>query len=339
MITVTQLRSWNPGALERAAQELHASQGALTEIGADAGDAVGMISRGWTGTTSERASAAIRSCVQQADDLAEAVAAARRTMLAAADALAEAKALLADAEAVARRHGMWFTAEGLATPGGAAALDLGAIPAQIKDMVRRALVAATEADRTSAEALRAALAALPAPAADGSDAGATPGAAVGTSTATGAVATTPLAQDPPPPVPPMPGGGALPSMTSVDGAVGGPGAGAREFTASVDGTREAGSPASEPTSAGHGVSGHGGGGGAVGRGGMPMMAGGGMGMGAAAAGGAAARASGQYRMVSDPTARANAREERVPHQGDDVEVIEADDVEVLAWDEDADDDW
>lgn len=346
MITVTLLRSWNPVTLEEAAQELQASQGALSEIGADAGDAGGMISRGWTGATSERAAATIKSYVKQADDLAEAIAAARRTMLAAADALYEAKALLADAEMIARQNGMWFTPEGLATPGGAAALDLGAATTQVKDMVRRALTAATAADRQAAEALRTALAALPPVEADGADTSGTggsggsgKGSGAGTYGAGGAGGAGGAVPPAPAPVLP-PGGGGMPSMTSADGLVDGPGAGTRVFTASVDGTREVGSmPADAPAHSGTGVGHAAAGGGGGGRGGMPMMAGGGMGMGAAAAGGAAARASGQYRMVSDGTTRGNNRDEREQRPAEQVEVIE-DEVEVLEWDSaDADDDW
>lgn len=156
-VTVFQLRLWSPARLEEGAAQFEASRRQLAETAADLQTAVRLLDTGWTGIASQAATASIRSQATVAEDLVDALGMARRALLAAADSLTAAKALLYQAETLAARHDLRLTAEGVAPLRPEATEEQREAHSEVRGLVRAALDAACDADRDSARAVRAAL--------------------------------------------------------------------------------------------------------------------------------------------------------------------------------------
>ena len=156
-VGVARLRTWNPEALESAADDLEASRRRLDDITGDLNTAVRMLEQGWEGDAAVAAVGSIRTQARVGADLVDALRVVRRSMHAAADALPAAKALLARAEDLATEYGLVLTDTGVQPVGAAASDELRAARFNVRAMIRQALEAADDADRDAAHAVRAAL--------------------------------------------------------------------------------------------------------------------------------------------------------------------------------------
>lgn len=175
-MSVAMVRSWRPVGLVEAAGDLVLARGSVDEVSADAAARVRTLPRVWLGEAGEAARSAARWEAERTEALVEVLGQVRRILLACADAMTAAQALLEDAIAYASAHGLRVSDDGsVSSPPPfmhsadasdamvavlrqehAAAMDARAAAAA---MVRQALAAAGEADRDTAAALRAAFAA------------------------------------------------------------------------------------------------------------------------------------------------------------------------------------
>ena len=156
-VTIFQLRLWSSATLEEAAAGFGTSRRQVAETSADLQVTVAMLNRGWTGVASASAASSLRSQASIAEDVVDALSMARRTLLAAADSIAAAKALLNEAEVIAARHDLLLTAEGVAPLGPDATDSQRQARTDVRRLIRAALDAASDADRDAAQAMRATL--------------------------------------------------------------------------------------------------------------------------------------------------------------------------------------
>lgn len=156
-LTRARLRAWNTAALEDSAAQVESVRRRLDATTGDLGSAVRMLENGWHGDAAVLAIGAIRTQARVGSDLGEALLMTRRTLLAAADALTAAKALLAQAEALAEHHGLVLTATSVEPVGAGETAEQWEVRREVRAMLRTALRAAQEADRDAARAVRAAL--------------------------------------------------------------------------------------------------------------------------------------------------------------------------------------
>lgn len=103
-LTVSRLRSWQPAQLEGAADSLEVSRRRLDSTVGDLSTAVRMLQDGWDGDAAVAAVGSMRTHVRTGTELVETINMVRRTLHAAADALAAAQALLERARALAAEY-------------------------------------------------------------------------------------------------------------------------------------------------------------------------------------------------------------------------------------------
>lgn len=156
-VTVFQLHNWSPASLEAAAAGFETARNRLADTSADLQVTVRMLNDGWAGAASEAASASIRAQAAVAANLVDSLSLARRSLLAAADSITAARALLFDAEVLAARHDLRLTADGVAQVGLDGTDEQREARGQVFGLLAAALEAAHDADRDGARAVRAAL--------------------------------------------------------------------------------------------------------------------------------------------------------------------------------------
>ncbi len=158
-LTIRQLRSWTPAALDSAAADIHRTHQQVGDARVDLDRAVRMLDRGWEGDASTAAAASIRAQAQAAEALGATLSLVRRVTLAFADALTEAKTLLAQAEELATAHGLQVHEPGQVVYGPSVTTEDQdpETARRVNALIRHALQMAQDADADAARALRAAL--------------------------------------------------------------------------------------------------------------------------------------------------------------------------------------
>ncbi|WP_155859320.1 alpha/beta hydrolase [Cellulomonas sp. KRMCY2] len=156
-MTAPLLRSWRPGALEVSSGDIEAIRRTVDTATGEFTDVTALTRNGvWEGDAADAAAANARTTLRRLDVLNEALGMLRRSLVAAADALTAAKALLDRADDLAGQYGMRVSTQGYVTFRGDRAQEPDAYRAA-KDAERfaqEAIRAAWEADRDAAHAVR-----------------------------------------------------------------------------------------------------------------------------------------------------------------------------------------